>query len=189
MSSVIPCPPESDFAELAAGTLSDSARRALEEHLDSCQACTELVGVLGALPLVLEPQVTLASSGGTSTCQRAVPWWLTDHAAVASTMLATQCFWSAVLWVPAIQWLRVADPSTRPVVLWAFAVYASCVGLLGPLLAVAALVAARRRSQWVQLFILVHAMVAVPSVVMAPLAIVALARVRRQARPRTRIER
>lgn len=189
MPSASVCPSESDFAQLAAGMLHDDARRALEEHLDQCQACTELMGILGSLPRDSSQQVTLASSDGMSSSQRNLPWWLTDRAAVASTLLATQCFWSGVLWLPAMERLLGDEQATMPTLLWAFAAYSACIGMCGPLLGVAALVAVGRRSPWALRFIVAHAVAIMPSLVMAPLGVVALIEMRRQAHPRVHCEK
>jgi hypothetical protein len=99
-------------------------------------------------------------------------------------MLATQCFWSIVLWGPAIEWLVGVRRATSHEFLCAFAVYASSVGILGPVLAVASLVAVRQRSRWAARLITIHAVLASFSLAMTPLSIVALLYLRRPVRGR-----
>ncbi len=180
MSSSTACPTESVFAELAAGDLKFDARRALEEHLDQCDVCTELVGILGALPSALNRQHRTVLGDGDATGQQHVPWWLTDRATIAFTLLVAQLFWSAMLWYPATKWLASVDYTAADWRLWGFAAYAAVVGILGPLIAVAAVLAVWRRRSWAVHLIAVQAAVTIPSLVLTPLAIVTVLHLRRQ---------
>jgi hypothetical protein len=183
MSSGSACPSESAFAELAAGMLPDDARQRLEEHVDGCAACTELVGMLGALPdapLVLQRAVT---SDAESPRRLAVPWWYSNHAAIASTMLVVQFHWSILLWLPATRLLIGADYATIPALTVVLAAYTSSVGIVGPFAAVASLTAVRRGYPSAGLLMAIHAMMMIPSLTITPLSLVVLSHLRRKRHP------
>lgn len=165
MTTTSPCPKESVFAELAAGTLLDAERQELELHLDRCPACTELLGLLASL-------AGDGSGGSKSSVECA--WWLTHDAALSMTLMVTQLFWFKVMWSPAVRCLvEGARHQTHWIRYFVFG-YVVVIGATGTVVDAIGVVAAYKRRKLPSQVRLLRVVIGMATLALAPLAFVAV---------------
>lgn len=162
------CPDESSFAELAAGCLSPERRKALERHIDRCDACNELLSVLAGLR---GQDVAKAGDNFAGLSSR---WRLTDMAAPAGTLLAVQLVWCAVWWKPALTYFDASRMHADGWALQAYFGYGVLVGWIGPLVGTFAFLGAWRRWRATPRIITIQALLSLPTGSLAPVALAAL---------------
>lgn len=95
-----PCPDESVFSRLAAGTLTHAELLRLESHVDQCPACSELLPLLASTV----PETCCATSGPDDAGSR-VPQQARQPARFAlATMLTVQMVAFALMTAPVLNW-------------------------------------------------------------------------------------
>lgn len=147
------CPDEDTFARLVEGLLPAHEAAAIEAHVDGCTPCADLVAAFGRL---YAPRAT--GAGADDGGQLLVP------ALVASAVL--HAAWAVVVArvPPALAALAPAGLAA------AYQIYAAICGPLGVGAALFAALALRRRWPGGRAVALVHAVLALPSVALTPLA-------------------
>jgi hypothetical protein len=176
------CPSESAFAALAAGQLASAARAALEQHIDRCASCSDLVGLLGTLADDDRVDGTLAASSGPVHAGQPSSGRCED-VAVMLTSLATQLCFSIFVWLPAARCLIEHHTWDRGWPTGLLLIHLTVTGALGQLASLGHALATSRRSQWAQRLLALHAWLNIPTVLMTPIAMVELCFIRWRRQP------
>lgn len=168
------CPDEDTIAQLIQGLLSGDERARLEQHLDGCAACTELVAELGK---AFGPE-TQRSAPPPATVQEPVPLAADDTRGLTGIQLFA-AFIHAVITVK-LGWLLVSSgdasfaATSTPVLTGLVLVAGALFGPVGATVAAFAAWGSRRGAGWARRATVVHALIALPSLALTPLAVYVL---------------
>jgi len=180
------CPDEDTYARLLQGLLPDSELAALERHLDECPACAELLAELGKAysgptaarhlsagppPASTPPSQPMRVPPERPTALTRIEWF----AAVIHGLVTIKLGW---LWVAGSATLVPASAETALV----FG-YALLCGPAGALLALLSAWSLQQGLSWGRRAAVVHAVLALPSVLLTPLGLYVLVRHRNLAHP------
>jgi anti-sigma factor RsiW len=156
------CPDEDTIAQLIQGLLSGDERARLEQHLDGCAACTELVAELG-------------KAFGPETKHSALP---PPTARDTRSLTRIELFAALVHAVITLKlgWVVVSDgnPSTAPALSAVVVVAGVLFGPIGAAMATVAAWGSSRSAGWARRAAVVHALLALPSLALTPLAVYVL---------------
>jgi hypothetical protein len=163
----MPCPDDNQLARLLEGTLSGHERLGLEQHLDGCSACVELLAEIGRAfsnaPRALSDARTPAPAAR-AAAQAAWLGWVALFAAVAQGLSATKLVQLG---------LALRGPTAEGCEL--LAVWLGSAALAGLTAAVGAL----KHEPWAARWLRGHALLTLPSVAFTPLAMWVLRELRR----------
>lgn len=161
------CPDEDTVAQLLQGLLSGDDLARLERHLDGCAACTELVAELGK---AFGPETR--RSDRPAPARDAVPLARVELFAAFIHVLVTG----------KLAWLTVTGEaltaSHHPAVTAAAFALGVLSGPIGAAVAATAAWSSSRGARWARRAAIAHAVIALPTVILTPLAIYVLVELR-----------
>jgi hypothetical protein len=151
------CPDEDAFARFVQGLLGPEQASDIERHVDGCARCADLATAFGRL------------YGDAPVSPRVVPWLAWIEAAMVVIQVA---------WTLAAERARdISGP--LPTLVSAYLSYAAVWGRLGAAISAVAAVASWRGFRAARWLALGHAAMSLPSIVLTPLAVLILGRLRR----------
>ncbi|HEY2408358.1 MAG TPA: zf-HC2 domain-containing protein [Polyangiaceae bacterium] len=161
----MPCPDDNALARLLEGTLTDPERLGLEQHLDGCAACSELLAQIGRA--YAKPK-TRAEARSAKPALGALGWlgWLALGAALLEGLVAA----------------RLAQLALE--LQGAFAVASSFASVwlgIGALSGLCAAIGIFRDRSWAKRWLWSYALLALPSLAFTPVALCILRELRRPA--------
>ena len=147
------CPDEDTFARFVEGVLPPREAAAIEQHVDGCARCADLAAAFGRLyaPIPAVP----AARGGERLVQTALVFSAVFHVG-----------WAVVVARAAAALAGLAPAGVAA----AYRGYATTWGPIGAGVAILAALALGRRWRWGRAAALAHAALALPSIVLTPLA-------------------
>lgn len=175
----MPCPDDDTYAELLQGTLPPERAAELEVHLDGCPACTDLVLELGK---VYGP--TRPPAPSLAPVEEGAP--RSPLLDLEVGMAVTHLVWGGL--TAPLAWRTLLDPASplaapsSPFWLLAIGGYVLVWAPTGALCAVAAAIGLALRRRWAVPLAGLHAVVSLPSLVLAPLGGLVLREVARHHR-------
>ena len=157
------CPDEDTFARFVEGVLPPREAAAIEQHVDGCAHCADLAAAFGRL---YAPSSTAAPDAGADRLVRA--------ALVCSAVLHAG-------WAVVVAHAPAALAALAPAGLaTAYRGYDTTWGPVGAGVAIVAALALGRRWRWGRPAAVAHAVIALPSIVLTPLAAFVLFGLRRR---------